>query len=78
MEEKTYVDGLNQYGFPLRFYIYGYCQTPECIEYFGFKIFPLLADIVIIATVVLFTKKIDNKLFKDNNKLSADKDTKNV
>ncbi|NVN96362.1 MAG: hypothetical protein HXX18_13895 [Bacteroidetes bacterium] len=67
IEEKAYVDGLNQYGFPLRFYIYGYCQSPECMQLFGFKYLPLFADIFIISSVVFLTLKLNNKLFKSNN-----------
>ncbi len=64
IDEKAFIDGLNQYGFPFRFYIYGYCKSPECLEYYGLRIFNLFADIFIIATVVYFTTLLNKKLFE--------------
>ena len=64
MKEQAEVDGINAYGFPLTFYNYFEGKCNNCYYQYGFKLFSLLADIGIVAVIVLLAIRLKNKIFK--------------
>ena len=66
-KEKAFVDGLDEYGFPFRFYTFSYCQQIECIEQTGFDIISLTFNIIITATVAFVIAKVKNKFYGPTN-----------
>ena len=66
-KEKAFVDGLNEYGFPFRFYTFSYCQQMECVEQTGFDIISLTFDIIIAAVVAFVIAKVKNNYYLPTN-----------
>jgi hypothetical protein len=71
LKEKAYVDGLDEYGFPFRFYTYTYCKSKECLEQTGFRTICLIFDILITATVAFLLAKAKEKFTNRQNKGQA-------
>ena len=63
MKEKAMVDGLNEYGFPFRFYTFTNSKVIENIEQTGFDLIGFSLDIVITATLAFITAKSINKFY---------------
>lgn len=51
-KEKAHVDGLNEYGFPFRYYVYSYNEIEAYKSVYGFKPALLLIDIAILVIPV--------------------------
>jgi hypothetical protein len=63
MKQKAAVDGIDSYGFPLTFYTYFGGKCDNCYDQYGFKLLYLLADIGIMAIIVLLAIRLKNKTF---------------
>lgn len=66
-KEKAYVDGLNEYGFPFRFYTFSYCHQMDCVGQTGFDIINLTFDIIITAGVAFVIAKVKNNSYLPTN-----------
>jgi hypothetical protein len=64
LKEKAFAEGLNEYGFPFRFYTFTYCRSKECIEQTGFRSINLILDFLITMSFSFILIKLKNKFSK--------------